>query len=156
MIESVIPKNRMQERTEKGQSLVEFAVSLVLLLLLLVGIVDISRAVYTYLALRDAAEEGAIFGSMYPDQTDVLRTRVIESSSLVNGMGLSSDENVDIVVTFNNYGNPIPCVGSLIEVWVEYPSFELTMPFIGAVVGKQTIPISAKVSATVLYPDCTP
>ena len=139
---------------ERGQSMVEFAVSAVVLIILLVGIVDLSRAIYTYMALRDAAEEGAIFGSMYPDQEDTIRQRVVDSSSLVNGLGISAEENMDIVITFNTYGEAFPCAGSLIYVWVEDPDFELTMPFLGALIGRQSISISATVSATVLYPSC--
>lgn len=136
---------------ERGQSMVEFAVSAVVLLILLVGIVDLSRALYTYMALRDAAEEGAIFGSMYPDQGDVIRQRVLDSSSLIRGLDLSVEEDVDIVITIV----PEPaCTGSLIRVWVEYPSFELTMPFIGALIGQQTLAISASSWATILYPPC--
>ncbi len=133
---------------ERGQSMVEFAVSAVVLIILLVGIVDLSRAIYTYMGLRDAAEEGAIFGSMYPDQQDGIRQRVVDSSSLVRGLGISTEENMDILI------DTIPdrCLGSRIRVWVEYPNFELTMPFLGALIGTQTIPIRASVWATIIYP----
>ncbi|MFC1879838.1 TadE/TadG family type IV pilus assembly protein, partial [Chloroflexota bacterium] len=54
---------------QDGQSLVEFAVALVFLLLLIAGIVDVSRALFTYMALRDAAQEGALYGSTNPLDT---------------------------------------------------------------------------------------
>ena len=55
-----------QARKEQGQSLVELALSLTLLLLLLGGAIDLGRMFFTYIALRDAAQEGAIYGSYCP------------------------------------------------------------------------------------------
>jgi Flp pilus assembly protein TadG len=48
--------------TQRGQSLVEFALSSVVLLLLVGGLVDIGRAVYISEALSNAAREGARHG----------------------------------------------------------------------------------------------
>ena len=76
---------RVVNNKERGQGLVEFAFSLVLLLTLIVGIVDLSRALFTYMAIRDAAEEGALVASIAPDDLDKVRERVINSSSLVAG-----------------------------------------------------------------------
>lgn len=47
---------------QKGQSLVEFALSSVVLLLLVGGLVDIGRAIYVTEALSNAAREGARHG----------------------------------------------------------------------------------------------
>jgi Flp pilus assembly protein TadG len=47
---------------QKGQSLVEFALSSVVLLLLVGGLVDIGRAIYITEALSNAAREGARHG----------------------------------------------------------------------------------------------
>jgi Flp pilus assembly protein TadG len=48
--------------SQRGQSLVEFALSSVVLLLLVGGLVDIGRAIYTSEALSSAAREGARHG----------------------------------------------------------------------------------------------
>ena len=45
--------SRRNKSEEQGQSLVEMAVALVMLLLLVGGIVDIGRAYFTYMAMRD-------------------------------------------------------------------------------------------------------
>jgi len=50
-------KNDGQRSREKGQSLTEFGVSVVILLVLLAGTVDAGRAFFTYMALRDAVQE---------------------------------------------------------------------------------------------------
>jgi Flp pilus assembly protein TadG len=54
-----------------GQSLVEFAVSSVVLLLLVGGLVDIGRSIYVSEALSNAAREGARHGAWFdaPSQT---------------------------------------------------------------------------------------
>ena len=49
-------------KRQKGQSLVEFALSSVVLLLLVGGLVDIGRAIYITEALSNAAREGARHG----------------------------------------------------------------------------------------------
>ena len=52
-------------RTQQGQSLVEFAVSSVVLLLLVGGLVDIGRSVFISEALSNAAREGARHGAWF-------------------------------------------------------------------------------------------
>jgi len=50
---------------QRGQSLVEFAVSSVVLLLLVGGLVDIGRSIYITEALSNAAREGARHGAFF-------------------------------------------------------------------------------------------
>ena len=52
-------------RPERGQSLVEMALVLPLLLALTVGLIDAGRAVYAYNAIARAAREGARYGAVY-------------------------------------------------------------------------------------------
>lgn len=51
---------------QRGQSLVELALSLVFLIFLVAGIIDIGRAILTLIAMRDAVQEGVIYGSLHP------------------------------------------------------------------------------------------
>lgn len=132
---------------EKGQSLIEFAISLVILLILLAGLVDTGRALFTYLALRESAEEGALYGSTDPSNTGAIQARALNSSDMVRG--LSSEVNVQV----NVMGSA--CTGNAISVTVTYSNFPITMPFLGAIIGSQTIPISAKATNTILRPGCT-
>jgi Flp pilus assembly protein TadG len=52
-------KRRAERRRQRGQSLVEFAISSTVLLLLAMGLIDLSRAFYFSVALQGAAREGA-------------------------------------------------------------------------------------------------
>src|SRR5450759_5994863 len=51
--------------SQRGQSMVEFALSSVLLLLLVGGLVDVGRAIYISEALSNAAREGARHGAWF-------------------------------------------------------------------------------------------
>ncbi len=53
-------------RKQGGQSLVELAISLTVMLLLLAGAVTFGMAFFSYVAIRDAAQEGALYGSFNP------------------------------------------------------------------------------------------
>jgi Flp pilus assembly protein TadG len=140
-----IPKERNNEQS--GQSLVEFAVSLVILLLLISGIVDGSRALFTYMALRDAAQEGAVYGAINPTMTASIQDRVYKSSDMLQS--IEGVVNVDVTLTGS------PCMGNGIQVDVRYDSFPITMPFLGAVLGSQTVAIKASAVDTILSPACT-
>src|SRR5579864_4553021 len=50
---------------QRGQSLVEFAISSTVLLLLAMGLIDLSRAFYFSVSLQGAAREGARHGAWF-------------------------------------------------------------------------------------------
>ena len=71
----------VHRKRQRGQSLVEFAISSIVLLLLAMGLIDLSRAFYYAVALQGAAREGARHGAwfntasrqnIYLDDNDVL------------------------------------------------------------------------------------
>jgi Flp pilus assembly protein TadG len=133
-------------KREQGQSLAELAITLSFVLLLLSGVVDLGRAFFTYMALRDAAQEGALYGSVNPEANSAIKARVRNTSELVAGM--IGDDDISIDITGE------PCTGGQIQVRVSYDNFPLTMPFLGAFLGAQTVPISAAINDTILSPSC--
>ncbi len=138
-------KNNM----EQGQSLLEFSISLVILLVLLAGIVDLGRALFTYMALRDAAQEGALYGSFNPTDTSGIETRIGNNSNMLNDLVSAGS----ILRTVTHDGSP--CTGDAITVQVTYQNFPITMPFLGTILGRQAVDITARVTDTVLAPACT-
>ena len=56
---------RPRKSTQRGQSLVEFAISSIVLLLLMMGLLDLSRAFYYAVDLQGAAREGARHGAWF-------------------------------------------------------------------------------------------
>lgn len=148
--------------TSRGQSLVEFALALMLMLTLLAGAVDLGSAFFSYIAIRDAAQEGALYGSMAAvvdangnakyDTGEALNAaaiiaRVRESSN--QPVDLSDTTNVTVSVSATNP----PCAGGGLTVTVTY-NYQITMPIIGGILGSQTIPITASVTNTILKPAC--
>ena len=51
---------------EGGQSLLEFAIALPVLLILLLGVLDVGRMYFTFLAIQNAAGEGALYAAIKP------------------------------------------------------------------------------------------
>lgn len=58
-------KTALRRRKQRGQSLVEFAISSTVLLLLAMGLIDLSRAFYYAVNLQAAAREGARHGAWF-------------------------------------------------------------------------------------------
>jgi Flp pilus assembly protein TadG len=144
---------------QRGQSLVELGLTLIIMLTLLAGAVDFGSAFFAYIALQDAAQEGALYGSVAPiidsnangryDAGESLNTAAIVSrvqSTSSNPVDLST---VNVLVTIS----ASRCSGGTVTVNVSYP-YQLTMPLIGAIIGRQTIPLSATVIDTILIPSC--
>jgi Flp pilus assembly protein TadG len=59
-----------RKRFERGQSLIEFAFSAMILATLFSGLIDLARVYFTYIALEDAAGEAALFLSINPTCID--------------------------------------------------------------------------------------
>jgi len=135
---------------ERGQSLAEMALMMSLLLILLVGVIDVGRGIFVYLALRDAAQEGALFGSTDPTNFTDIETRVRNSSSLVENLSADPNANTNVAITIVGSA----CTGNGITVRVSYDNFPITMPLLGSIIGSQTIPISTEITDTILKPSC--
>lgn len=129
----------LHKKKEKGQSLAELAISLTFMLILLAGVVELGRAFFAYIAIRDAAQEGALYGSVCPGDTSGIIIRVQEASNLLD---LSSG---DVTVTTTGSGE----AGDGIKVAIVY-RFPVAMPFLGTIIGGQTINMSTSVTDTIL------
>ena len=135
---------------ERGQSMVEFGASVAVLLILLAGTVDAGRAFFTYMALRDAVQEGALWGSYNPTETELIKNRVRRASSLVQAIADDPTATLTIDVDIDDS----PCTGNGITVRATYENFHITMPFLGAALGSQEVAIRASVTDTILVPPC--
>jgi Flp pilus assembly protein TadG len=133
--------------SERGQSMVELAISFFVLLLLLAGITDIGRAFFTFSALRDAAQEGATYGSINPADTGGIIARVRGSSN----------DPIDLASPFITIGVKIlgqPCIGNGIDVTVTYKGFQFIFPLMRTIAGTDTIDLSAHVTDEIIRPPC--
>ncbi len=131
---------------DSGQSLVEMVVVLVLLLVLAGGIVDLGRAFYSILILRDAVHEGALYGSTDPTNTAAIKNHVLYTSDMVSGMIDSGDITVQIIDS--------PCSGQKIKVTADYSDFQVIMPFMAPIFGSDTLNLGATITHKIIRPSC--
>ncbi len=59
-------RQRLHHRSLRGQSLVEFAIVLPVLVLVIGGAVDLGRLFFAYVSTENAAKEGAMYGATNP------------------------------------------------------------------------------------------
>lgn len=146
-------KNFLQQKPEHGQSLSELALIIVIIVILLAGVLDLGRALFQYLAMRDSAQEGASYATVFPNYCNDIIDRVY--SSLYN-----SDPNEVLVNVYIDgvqcvYAAPSnACAGKEVQVVVRQPNFPLAMPFLGTFIGKQTISLEASVRDSIIRPSC--
>jgi len=62
---------------QRGQATVEFALTALLLLLMLFGILEVSRQVFTVTGLSNGAKEGAHYAALHPETTVATLTQYI-------------------------------------------------------------------------------
>ena len=148
-------KYEVSTKREKGQSLVELSAAIVILIILLAGIVDLGRAIFTLFSMQDAAEEGIIYGTSFPTHCTQIRDRVEYN---LGNSALPQDMTV-VVRILNNSGVwqscdsiPFSNVYAGKEMRIEVTqTFVITMPFLGAFTG-QTIPLKATANGIILRP----
>jgi Flp pilus assembly protein TadG len=144
-------KNIMKN-TERGQSLVELAISLVVLLYLLSGVVEFGIAFFQFIQLRDAAQEGALYGSLHPADTTNITTRVRSASAQPIDLTVTTGARavtVTITPVDSNGDGRTTCVGDGIQVSVSF-THQIFMPFIPTLIGSTTIPLTGTVTDTIL------
>lgn len=165
-------KTKFQQR-EKGQSLIELAISFMLIMLILSGAVDFGRAYFALVALRDAAQEGVIYASVHPkEQADVIErvqstadSPIDLTTTTVNiiygpaSQGFAADGS-DACAGFTNTGADSAdpggrhdIISNFVTVEVSYP-FAFTMPLIPPIIGTNAINLRAEQTHTILSPGC--
>jgi len=170
-------KAKKKLQIERGQSLVEIALSITFLTMLVAGVVDLGRAFFTYIALRDAAQEGAAFASIsriYPEEplkcTEIISRAHTTSDTQIFDLNLATVNILYYDFWDINLTKPYPCkeltpaaspahnkhacFGSTVVVQTRLENFPLVTPFMGTILGRQTIAIQASIEDTVLTPPC--
>jgi Flp pilus assembly protein TadG len=148
-------------KQEHGQSLVELAVSLPVIILLLLGTVDFGMAIFSYAILRDAAQEGALYGSFNPDNEAEIENRARNISPQGEDLIFSSPVELTdkelVQVEVQSIGDS--CQGTTngaansLRVRVRY-KYPVLMPFIGTIIGSKTIQLTGSATNIILQPPC--
>jgi Flp pilus assembly protein TadG len=121
-----------QRAHERGANIVEAALVIPLLLIILVGVVDMGRAYFSYITIINAAREGARWGVMHPTE-DLCAKAAAEAQSNTPPINLASCdvETPDGVVS----GAPVR-----VTVQTNFTSI------LGGIVGLSAFPISYSVA----------
>lgn len=167
-------------KNETGQSMVELAVSIIVLLILLAGVVDLGRVAYYYIAMRDTAQEAASYASIFPYRSDEILLRAVAGmndlltpTEIIYRINHSVDEDGNDIFDYeckwqitdpttlpgcgveqsvNDY-----TVGSVVEITVTNSAFPITMPLLGTFIGSQSINLSSTIQDVVVrVPEATP
>ena len=150
-------KNISQPTHARGQSLVEFAISLTAILILLAGAADFGIGLFHYIAMRDAAQEGALYGSLNPPANGTYNCGNVAVANICSRI-LNAGGDTGLIQ--NIYADPSTiitieaphaCEGNGITVTFEYP-YPISMPFITAFIGSDHITLRATVTDTILTP----
>ena len=141
----------------KGQSYVELSIFITVLVILLAGLADLGRAYLIFLEMRDAAQEGAAYGSFAPLDFTGIEARVRET--MKEPVDLSDPSIVKVIPALSNPSyvcsgfDPGSLQPNEIKVTVLY-NMPIGVPFFGAILGSQEIPLVATVSNAILKPPC--
>ena len=157
----MLKRTQKFSRSERGQSLVELAITLPILVLLLLGTLDFGMAIFSYSMLRDSAQEGAFFGSFNPSNSAEIENRARNISPRAEDVVFSSpvqlrDKDlvkVNVKVLGNSCQGAENGVANSIQVNVSY-RYPLLMPLIGRLIGSNTIPLTGTATNVILQPQC--
>jgi len=136
----------------------------IFLVILLMGVLDLGRAYFTYLALKDAAQEGAYFGSAFPQCVDTggitnpgcadpnnIPFRVRHSAP---AGGLVDWAGSGAVVTTTL--PPVMKDGQSLTVTISY-QYQMLTPLVGTIANGQVLTLTAQSSAVIVrVPNCGP
>ena len=137
-------------RTESGQSLVEFALMFTVLTIILMGVLDLGRAFYALIALQDAVSEGATFAAMNPtcltassgaQCADPNNATWRTKNASPAGMVISNSISVRVYASNISSGSPITVTTSYTHPLVGF--------VIGSIVGSNELPLQAQSAAII-------
>ena len=135
-------------RDEEGSAIVEIAMSIILLLTFIFGVMEAASALYVFHFISEAAREGARYaivrgsnagtacGTSYNSYDCIASSGNVQS--YVQNLGFVDPNNMTVTTTWSVYtkGNscpasPSPCnsPGNLVTVQVQY-NFPLNVPFL--------------------------
>ncbi len=130
---------------ESGTSILEFALSAVILFMTMLGIMEISLALYTYHMTPEAAREGTRYAMVHGNKCTVSGASCTVTASQIQsyvqslGFPAISPQNMTVTTTWSAYPAGNSCTpnancanpGNLVTVNVAY-AFPLTIPFVPA------------------------
>ena len=141
--------------------MVEFAITLPILVLLLLGTLDFGMALFSYSMLRDAAQEGAFYGSFNPTNVAEIENRARNISPRSDDEIFSSPVRlrdtdkvkVEVVALGAACQGATNGVANSLRVNVSY-KYPILMPIVGQFIGSGKISLTGTATNIILQPPC--
>jgi Flp pilus assembly protein TadG len=140
-------------REQRGQILIEAAIVLPLLLLLIFGIVDFARAMYTKNTLTNAARAGArtasVTPALAPESGSLNGTTTPTATSIRNSLfsGIPVEAVSYELSILDTSGNPraTATANDVVRITLTYDNFSMITPFykIAAIITNSSVPSSS-------------
>ncbi|MGP1674473.1 MAG: PKD domain-containing protein [Candidatus Limnocylindrales bacterium] len=146
------PRRSTRERS-RGQTIVELALIIPVMLLLLASASDLARLFHSKIVIANAARAGALEAVRHPTSyqdglpCDALTNRIMCAITTESNGSILAIDPLDVIVACD----PDPCsevLGNRVRVTVA-GEFTLLTPFIGTFFGGQTIPLSSTATAQI-------
>ena len=118
-------------RSERGQSLVEYALILPVLMILLVGIMEFALVALDYATLSNAAREGARAAAVVSTDADARSAAVAAAERAAVTL---DDDELSVIATVS---------ADTVQVRVEYDVHLITAALVSAVGGQPTLHLQA-------------
>lgn len=141
----------LKRRSERGQSLVEFALILPIFVLVLAGLFDLGRAVFAYNTISNASRESVRVAIVNQTATDV------QNEAMKQGVALGLSPT-DVTITYaepDGSGTLCPAaysIGCVATVTVQY-SYTAATPVIGQIIGSFLMTASTEMAVERTCPD---
>ena len=126
------PSTTSHRRTA-GQSLVEFALLLPVLVLIAVGVFDLGRAFHALITISNAAREGARYGALHPSDEALIIDAAVDEA---NAQGITIAPE-DVLINCPKDVNGSCTRGGVLRVTVNYTFESLLNIFIPATIDMQ-------------------
>lgn len=138
-------------QAEQGQSLIELALALPMLLLLVLGVIDLGLGFRSYIALTNAAREGVRWVTIYPDDPAGALARTNAEAERV-GLFYGVFEGDDGYTVNFAPNKSVYAADDEVTVTIDY-DYELLF---GAITGLPKVPFQARATMVVLYDPVSP
>ena len=142
---------RLSSRSRRGAELVEFALFFMIFLVLTLGLMELGRAVWTYVTLSHAARAGGRYAIVHGGTNPIgVSGKTIAEVVQENAIGLVGTGTISVAVTYDT-GTPGDAAantqGNVVQVQVTYPFQFVTG---GLVVSGSTIDMASTTRMIVL------
>jgi Flp pilus assembly protein TadG len=127
----------------RGQSIVELALALPLLMLILLGTIDLGMMFHDYIQLRNASREGAGYGAHFPNDSTGIALRVTRH-------GVPAGTTVSSSCTSCTTSGGVPTGTGTVAVTAQSTFSPITLGFLQSWFGIGPIPLSSTATMRVL------